>query len=64
MYPVRTNCDMYPTVGVTVPGFVTFPMAPYLFTYKLDIDVVDNYIIIRFSLMASNKYRDNSTNPL
>ena len=27
-------------VGGTAPGFAIFPMAPFLFTYKPDVDVI------------------------
>ena len=40
-------------VGGTAPGFASFPMATFLFTYKPDLGVVDNYIINRFSFIAS-----------
>ena len=42
-----------PRVGGTATGFAIFLMAPFLFTYKPDVGMVNNYIIIGFCLMTS-----------
>ena len=50
-----THCESVETLahGGTALGFVVFPTAFFLFIYIKDVGMINNDIMIRFSLMAS-----------